>query len=110
MKQFELEQVGKRLPYSVPDGFFDKLEDDVMQEVKKETVRPGWRTKALRIVFGTMLAVSASIALFLVVRPMLPKSSADYYESVELAFSNLSPEDQDFLLQVYEEDDLFINQ
>ena len=107
-KIFDFEQVGKRMPYTVPDGFFDKLEADVMQNVKTEP-QPKSRKKAFRIVLRTALAVAAAIALFFVVQQLLPKSNVDDFESVELAFNNLSTDDQDFLLQVYEEDDLFIN-
>ena len=41
MKQFDFEQVGKRMPYNVPDGFFDKFEADVMKDVRgqKDDVR-----------------------------------------------------------------------
>ena len=87
---------------------FDKLEADVIQNVKTET-QPKSRKKAFRIALRTALAVAAAIALFFVVQPLLSKSNVDDFESVELAFNNLSTDDQDFLLQVYEEDDLFIN-
>ena len=109
MKQFDFEQVGKRMPYSVPDGFFDKFEADVMQKVKQETAQPRNRKKTLRIALRVALAVAAAVALFFVIQPMLPKSSTDDFESVELAFNSLSTEDQEYLLQVYEEDDLFMN-
>ena len=107
-KIFDFEQVGKRMPYTVPDGFFDKLEADVIQNVKTEA-QPKSRKKALRISLRAAISVAAAIALFFVVQPLLPKSNVDDFESVELAFNNLSTDDQDFLLQVYEEDDLFIN-
>ena len=96
------------MPYTVPDCFFDKLEADVIQNVKTKA-QPKSRKKAFRIALRTALAVAAAIALFFVVQPLLSKSNVDDFESVELAFNNLSTDDQDFLLQVYEEDDLFIN-
>ena len=104
MKQFDLDMVGKKMPYNVPDGFFDKLEDDVILKIAEEKNR-----KPLRIVMRAVLAVAAAVAVFFVVQPMLVKDSADDFESVELAFNNLSVDDQNYLLQVYEEDDLFIN-
>lgn len=117
MKQFDFEQVGKRMPYNVPDGFFDKFEADVMKDVRgqKDDVREGVnRNKAMRIALRAAIAVAAALALFFVVRATLLQSepvlaSADDFESVELAFNNLSTEDQDFLIQVYEEDDVLIN-
>lgn len=114
-KIFYFEQVGKRMPYTVPDGFFDKMEEDVMLDVKAETAQPKRRKKArtIKIAIRSAIAVAAAIALFFVVRSTLPKSepvlaSADDFASVELAFNNLSTADQDFLIAVYEEDE-FIN-
>ena len=117
MKQFDFEQVGKRMPYNVPDEFFDKFEENVMEDVRgqKDDVREGVnRNKAMRIALRAAIAVAAALALFFVVRATLLQSepvlaSADDFESVELAFYNLSTEDQDFLIQVYEEDDVLIN-
>ena len=110
-KTFYFEQVGKRMPYTVPDGFFDKLENNVMEEVRGKRIEVreySSRKKVLRITLRSLLAVAAAIALFYLVRPLLPKNNVDDFESVELAFNNLSADDQDFLIQVYE-DDLFIN-
>ena len=117
MKQFDFEQVGKRMPYNVPDEFFDKFEENVMEDVRgqKDDVREGVnRNKAMRIALRAAIAVAAALALFFVVRATLLQSepvlaSADDFESVQLAFNNLSTEDQDFLIQVYEEDDVLIN-
>ena len=112
-KIFYFEQVGKRMPYTVPDGFFDKMEEDVMLDVKAETAQPKRRKKAIKIAIRSAIAVAAAIALFFVVRSTLPKSepvlaSADDFASVELAFNHLSADDQDFLIVVYEDED-YIN-
>jgi len=124
-KIFDFEQVGKRMPYTVPDGFFDRMEENVVASLsEKGTVKseefasaPKENTKKARtvkIAVRSAIAVAAAIALFFVVRTTLPQSepvltSADDFASVELAFNNLSADDQDFLIQIYEEDDLFIN-
>lgn len=114
-KIFDFERIGKRMPYNVPDGFFDQLEADVMQEIKAETAQPMRRKKArtVKIAIRSAIAVAAAIALFFVMRTTLPQSdpvltSADDYASVELAFNNLSTDDQDFLIAVYEDED-YIN-
>ena len=113
-KTFDFEKIGKRMPYTVPDDFFAKLEENVMDEVKgqkTETEAKTKRKKTVIIAIRSFLAVAAAIALFFVVQPMLtPKDtiSADDYASVELAFNNLSSEDQDFLIAVYENEE-FIN-
>ena len=35
-KDFDFNSIGKRMPYQVPDGFFDQLEKDVWKEIKEE--------------------------------------------------------------------------
>ena len=110
-KIFDFEQVGKQMPYTVPDGFFDKMEENVIKEVRGELLEVREypkRRKTLTIAIRSIMAIAAAIALFFVVQPLLPKNNVDDFESVELAFNNLSTDDQDFLIQVYE-DDLFIN-
>ena len=111
-KQFNFEQVGKRMPYNVPDGFFDLLEQNVMAEVKAdngESAQPKPKVQKAHIVkmaIRTILAAAAAVALFFVVTKNLPSddTQADTFELVELAYNDLSPEDQEYLMEVYEED------
>ena len=113
-KTFDFEKIGKRMPYTVPDDFFTKLEESAMDEVtvqKSETTAKPRRKKTIIIAFRSLLAIAAAVALFFVVQPTLTKNdtiSADDYASVELAFNNLSSDDQDFLIAVYENEE-FIN-
>ena len=113
-KTFDFEKIGNRMPYSVPDDFFTKLEESVMDEVKvqkSEATALPERNKTVIIAIRSLLAIAATIALFFVVQPTLTKNdtiSADDYASVELAFNNLSSDDQDFLVAVYENEE-FIN-
>ena len=113
-KTFDFEKIGKRMPYTVPDDFFTKLEESAMDEVtvqKSETTAKPRRKKTIIIAFRSLLAIAAAVALFFVVQPTLTKNdtiSADDYASVELAFNNLSTDDQDFLIAVYENEE-FIN-
>jgi len=107
-EEFDFKKVGKRMPYRVPDGFFDQMEDRVMSQIQQET-KPT-KGRIFRMVFGTFAAAAAAIALFFVVHKALPAdmTSEESFSMVELAYNNLSAEDQEYLVQVYE-DDLFIN-
>ena len=118
---FDFNQVGKRMPYKVPDAFFDKMMESLPNpsegganlRFQKPLLRGNWgmggSSPLLRRGWGRLLlAAAAAVALFFVVQPLLPKSSTDDFENVELAFNNLSTDDQDFLLEIYEEDD-FMN-
>lgn len=108
-KQFDFEQVGKRMPYNVPDGFFDQLEQNVMAEITADdtaTEKPKQKTRTVKMTFRILLAAAAAVALFFVVTKNLPNddTQADTFANVELAYNNLSNEDQEYLMEVYEED------
>ena len=111
--QFNFDKIGKRMPYTVPDDFFTTLEQNVMAEVKGKK-----RGRGFRIAFGAILGTAAAVALIVTANKFMVKDAATPGMETELeqayckaeisAFSNLSDEDQDFLIEVYEED-LFIN-
>ena len=104
-QNYDLSKIGKQMPYTVPDGFFDKLEENVMNEVKAQPAKK--KATVIRMAFRAAIAVAACIALFLVVKKVLPQDQAtniDDFENVELAFNNLSTDDQDYLLEVYQEE------
>ncbi len=111
-EDFDFKKVGKRMPYQVPDGFFDQMEERVMSQIQqeaKEEVKPT-KGRIFRMAFGTLAAAAAAIALFFVVHKAVPEpmTSDESFSLVELAYHNLSSEDQEYLLQIYEED-LFYN-
>jgi hypothetical protein len=113
-KQFDFEQVGRRMPYNVPDGFFDQLEQNVMVEVTAgniATEKPKQKARTVKMTIRTILAAAAAVALFFVVTKNLPTSNAqtDSFDHVELAYNNLSNEDQEYLMEVYEEDVFIID-
>ena len=111
--QFNFDKIGKRMPYTVPDDFFDTLEQNVMTEVKSKK-----RGHTIRIALGVVLGAAAAIALIVTVNKFMVKDAATPSTEIDLeqayckaevsAFSNLSDEDQDYLMEVYEED-IFIN-
>ena len=110
-QNYDFSRIGKQMPYTVPDGFFDKLEENVMNEVKAQTAKTKKAT-VIRMAIRAAIAVAACIALFLVVKKVLPQgqdAAIDDFENVELAFNNLSTEDQDYLLEVYQEELLLEN-
>ena len=107
-KQFDFEQLGKRMPYNVPDGFFDQLEQNVMAEVTAgniATEKPKQKARTVKMTFRILLTAAAAVALFFVVTKNMPSDTTeDSFANVELAYNNLSPEDQEFLIEIYEED------
>lgn len=114
---FSFEQVGKRMPYTTPDGFLDDLEANVLASVAADvrvapiaTTQPMVKRRSyLKVVWLSALSAAAAITLFLVVHTGFTASVSDAdWQTVDEAFAQLSVEDQDFLLEVYQ-DDLFLN-
>ena len=111
-QNYDFSKIGKQMPYTVPDGFFDQLEENVMREVKVQPAKKD-KAKTIRMAIRAALAVAACLALFLIVKKNLPQGNdntiTDDFENVELAFNNLSMEDQDYLLEVYQEEQFMDN-
>ena len=111
-QNYDFSHIGNQMPYTVPDGFFDELEENVMKELKESSAPAGESRKAhiVHMTIRAVIAVAACIALFLVVKKVLPQdTTTDDFANVELAFNNLSTDDQDYLLEVYQEELLLEN-
>lgn len=130
-KDFDFNRVGKRLPYTAPEGFLNNMEEQVLERIKDEmkpfafvpmflqetTVeqvkgkekpsKPKRNNSLVYSIFGGLVA--ASVALLLVFNMQGNHQKADDFEVLEQAFSNLSSADQNYLLTVYQ-DDLFMNE
>ena len=101
----DLEKMKKTMPYTVPEGFFDMMEERLMQE----TVTKKEKSILRKVALWTGLAVAASLALLLVVRQMTPKSNDNSFEQVEMAFNQLSDADQEIIFDYYDEIEYFDN-
>ncbi len=122
MKEFDFDHIGKRMPYSTPYGFFDQLEDDIWKEVqtdcqeekKGKTItmpspQAGRKPARMHLIMRSVVAVAASVALLFVVHMNFTKPSSISANDVDQAFSQLTTDDQAYLLSVYQ-DDVFINE
>ena len=87
------------MPYIVPEGFFETMEEHLLQEVTTEKRRRSVRKVAL----WTSLAVAASLALLLVLRQGWHNADEASFEQVEMAFNQLSDSDQQLMLDYYDE-------
>ena len=105
-KKVEFNKVGKDMPYSIPEGFFVVFEKNVREEIGKQPeigLDAGKHSPtALRWVAAACAAILAAVGIGLI-------KYQNAYDDEEHAFQQLSEEDQDFLLAVYQ-DDIFINQ
>lgn len=107
--EFDFNRIGKRMPYTAPEGFSDDIEKNVWATIKDEVTpsKPKWNYRLWYSISGGLVA--ASVALLLVFNIMPGHQKTDDFEMFEQAFSNLSNADQNYLLTVYQ-DDLFINE
>lgn len=103
-KDFDFESIGKRMPYKIPADTFGMMENGVLRTLREDVKRkPAHGILRRYIIAG--LAVAACIASFVILRPAEP----DPLSQVDIAYNNLSADDQEYLLEVYQED-ILINQ
>lgn len=131
--RFDFKQVGKRMPYTTPDGFFKDMEKNILEAVKDDTpqavkiqpqsvkVQPKKRP-VFKMIWTAAIAVAASVAVLLVLNidfsaadsslasshSSQPSQAKSDLEQVDQAFAQLSEADQAYLLDVYQED-VFLN-
>jgi hypothetical protein len=95
----DLEKMKKTMPYTVPDGFFDMMEERLRQETMAKKEKPNLRNTALWM----GLAVAASLALLMVLRKGVFQTKESSFEQVEIAFTQLSDTDQELMFDFYDE-------
>ena len=104
MESYNFDKIGKKMPYRVPDTFFDELENTIMIEVQKRQNK-----RNILKIFYRSVAVAATIALLMIVGGSGTKNDKTDFAEIAQAFDNLSEADQTYLLEVYQ-DDIFINE
>ena len=105
-QEFNFEDIGRRMPYKVPEGFFDHLEESI----KVETGLKPRHHHGIWLAIPTVVA-AAAVALFLILTRDVPDSNsvtASYIHNIEIAYNELSTEDQIYLEEVCD-DDIFLN-
>lgn len=113
--KFDFDQVGKRMPYSTPEGFFKEMEANILEQVKDDKQVPVRRQPKkrplMKVIWAAAMAVAASVAVLLVLNidfmaphSSLPSQAGNEMQAVDQAFAQLSSADQAYLLDVYQED------
>ncbi len=119
------EKLNKRLPYSVPDGFFDVMEANVMAKIKADAgINVGGdkadtqmrdkqyrkTTTHTRTISLSILAMAASLLLLFTIFSQSTKTvqQTNGMESIDKAFSQLNTDDQAFLMEIFD-DDMFLD-
>ena len=114
-EKFDFGKVGKRMPYSTPEGFFKEMEANILEQVKDDKPKPvrvqPKKRPLIRGIWAAAMAVAASVAVLLVLNidfaaphSSLPSQADNGIQAVDQAFAQLSSADQAYLLNVYQED------
>lgn len=115
----DLEKLPRRMPYTVPEGTFDAIEQAVFKAIAEEKQAkqavsepaPAKRTRRMLPWLGGAVAMAAAVIwaviTFAPVKETVPPA-ASAFDEVSLAFEKLSPSDQEFILSVYQ-DDVYMN-
>ena len=114
-EKFDFGKVGKRMPYSTPEGFFKEMEANILEQVKDDKPKPvrvqPKKRPLIRGIWAAAMAVAASVALLLILNidfaaphSSLPSQADNGMQAVDQAFAQLSSADQAYLLNVYQED------
>ena len=114
-EKFDFGKVGKRMPYSTPEGFFKDMEANILEQVKDDKPKPvriqPKKRPLMKVIWAAAMAVAASVAVLLVLNidfaaphSSLPSQADKEMQAVDQAFAQLSSADQAYLLDVYQED------
>ena len=114
-EKFDFGKVGKRMPYSTPEGFFKVMEANILEQVKDDKPKPvrvqPKKRPLIRGIWAAAMAVAASVAVLLILNidfaaphSSLPSQADNGMQAVDQAFAQLSSADQAYLLNVYQED------
>lgn len=110
---FDFDKIGKRMPYRTPDGFFDKMEEDVMNRLKEQDslfnakVTMKKPVCSYKLIVRSLASVAAVAIIALVIGSVLKKkTSSSIVGTADLiqAFNQLDDADQLELLSTYQSD------
>lgn len=111
---YNFNQVGKKMPFSMPEGFFDQMQATVLAEVEKEERAKRQHKVMFRRIFVAVASMAACICLAFVIGGTMDKASvpgtpsqshaAASVASVDKAYDNLSSEEQQDLNATYAND------
>lgn len=108
-KNFDFSTVGKRMPYSMPKDFLKDMQKNVMDEIAKspsldKQAKATVGKSRIYVLFRSAVAAAAAVTLFLVCYNTMQPQPVNKYADVERAFDNLSYEDQQYMIDNYNDD------
>ncbi len=105
-QQFDFDKIGKREPFTVPDGFFDTLSTNIINNNTATNSR--WRLTRRRAILSAAAAVAAAVTIGLFLwRQPAPEPQPCDISDVEHVFAHLSDADRAYIIDAYQ-NDIFI--
>ena len=103
-KDFDFDDIGKRTPYTTPDGFFE----DVQRKVMERTGVKQQRKSHMKLIISTVVAIAAVLAGILFVPSLRQMDEVKSASSVDKWIHELSDEELEELVS-FSENDIFLN-
>ncbi len=105
MENFDFEKRAVPSPYTVPDGFFDQMEERLASRVAEQRPKTT-RVLPFRLRYAAAAVVAIAIGSVALMRP--PATESDNFDDIARVFQQMSPDDQYSMLESYQ-DDIFMN-
>ncbi len=105
-ENFDFSTVGKKMPYTVPAGFFEQMQANVQAELQHRRQAKRRRARIVAFTLAAAASCAAAVAIFFAPGHSAIEHRTDFNE-VQQAYSQLNADDQAYLQMVYA-DDIFI--
>lgn len=113
MKEFDIDKIGRKMPYQAPPAdFFDKFTEDMLSQVKPRPTR----LTTLRRLAAPISAIAAAFIVGIFLLYNNNSSEQEYIisdnleESLSAYLDNLSDSELDYLaMEIYSQEDFYAN-
>lgn len=81
-KEFDFKNIGKRMPYRTPDGFFGKMQKQVLERTQAERFN---RQNRIKLIIGATLAIAAvmlGVLFFPISQPVAEELPSHSYNEI----------------------------
>lgn len=108
-QDYNFERVGKKMPFIMPDDFFDKVQANVLAEVAKEEQAKLHGKSMIKRIYVAVASMAACACVVFLLSGVLKNAGTEQHApasmaTVDKAYDNLSTEEQQELNATYAND------
>ena len=103
-KEFDFNEVGKRMPFRTPDGFFERMQAETLKRVAEEKRKKKWYR--LKVGVSAALVMAAMICGFLFLPLSLPEKTGQVTTVDWMAQLSPGEDAMDFYIQNLTDEEL----